>query len=226
MRTAGGDSRDRGLAKSIDWWLVACWVLLVVIGWWRGFLKAVFGLLDNLASGYNAYPYTYEQSASRHRSGIANGISFRFSSRPVLRRTHLALRMRRSDILHGNSPARLKTLNRRQPPASSHIKPFHYTGFFLLLQEKYSFFCVIDVEIYITFLGLFCAYCIKIVKKHLFRGIFMRKPLFLPSIRARIFRFFCATSTFLAAEWAFCEHIAPFSHHRPHARFFSPQPPI
>ena len=33
MRTAGGYSRDRGLAKSIDWWLVACWVLLVVIGW-------------------------------------------------------------------------------------------------------------------------------------------------------------------------------------------------
>ena len=33
MRTAGGYSRDRGLAKSIDWWLVACWVLLVIIGW-------------------------------------------------------------------------------------------------------------------------------------------------------------------------------------------------
>ena len=32
MRTAGG-YRDRGLAKSIDWWLVACWVLLVIIGW-------------------------------------------------------------------------------------------------------------------------------------------------------------------------------------------------
>ena len=33
MRTAGGYSRDRGLAKSIDWWLVVCWVLLVIIGW-------------------------------------------------------------------------------------------------------------------------------------------------------------------------------------------------
>ena len=32
MRTAGG-FRDRGLAKSIDWWLVICWVLLVCIGW-------------------------------------------------------------------------------------------------------------------------------------------------------------------------------------------------
>ena len=32
MRIAGG-YRDRGFAKSIDWWLVACWVLLVVIGW-------------------------------------------------------------------------------------------------------------------------------------------------------------------------------------------------
>ena len=32
MRTAGG-YRDRGLAKSIDWWLVVCWVLLVCIGW-------------------------------------------------------------------------------------------------------------------------------------------------------------------------------------------------
>ena len=32
MRTAGG-YRDRGLAKSIDWWLVICWVLLVCIGW-------------------------------------------------------------------------------------------------------------------------------------------------------------------------------------------------
>ena len=32
MRIAGG-YRDRGFAKSIDWWLVACWVVLVVIGW-------------------------------------------------------------------------------------------------------------------------------------------------------------------------------------------------
>ena len=32
MRTAGG-YRDRGLARSIDWWLVICWVLLVCIGW-------------------------------------------------------------------------------------------------------------------------------------------------------------------------------------------------
>ena len=32
MRTAGG-YRDRGLAKSVDWWLVICWVLLVCIGW-------------------------------------------------------------------------------------------------------------------------------------------------------------------------------------------------
>ena len=32
MRIAGG-FRDRGLAKSIDWWLVICWVLLVCIGW-------------------------------------------------------------------------------------------------------------------------------------------------------------------------------------------------
>lgn len=32
MRTAGG-YRDRGVAKSIDWWLVICWVLLVCIGW-------------------------------------------------------------------------------------------------------------------------------------------------------------------------------------------------
>ena len=33
MRTAGGYSRDRGLAKTIDWWLVICWLLLVCIGW-------------------------------------------------------------------------------------------------------------------------------------------------------------------------------------------------
>ena len=32
MRTAGG-YRDRGLAKSVDWWLVICWMLLVCIGW-------------------------------------------------------------------------------------------------------------------------------------------------------------------------------------------------
>ena len=32
MRIAGGYS-NRGLAQSIDWWLVICWVLLVCIGW-------------------------------------------------------------------------------------------------------------------------------------------------------------------------------------------------
>ena len=32
MRTAGG-YRDRSLAKSIDWWLIGCWVVLVLIGW-------------------------------------------------------------------------------------------------------------------------------------------------------------------------------------------------
>ena len=25
--------RDRGLAKTVDWWLVICWLLLVFIGW-------------------------------------------------------------------------------------------------------------------------------------------------------------------------------------------------
>jgi len=30
MRTVG---RDRGLAKTIDWWLVACWFLMILIGW-------------------------------------------------------------------------------------------------------------------------------------------------------------------------------------------------
>jgi len=30
MRSVG---RDRGLAKTIDWWLVFCWLLLVLIGW-------------------------------------------------------------------------------------------------------------------------------------------------------------------------------------------------
>ena len=32
MRTAGG-YRNRSLAKAVDWWLVGCWVLLVLIGW-------------------------------------------------------------------------------------------------------------------------------------------------------------------------------------------------
>ena len=30
MRSVG---RDRGLAKTIDWWLVFCWLLLILIGW-------------------------------------------------------------------------------------------------------------------------------------------------------------------------------------------------
>ena len=32
MRTAGG-FRNRSIAKAMDWWLVGCWVLLVLIGW-------------------------------------------------------------------------------------------------------------------------------------------------------------------------------------------------
>ena len=32
MRTAGG-YRNRSLAKTVDWWLVACWVVMVLIGW-------------------------------------------------------------------------------------------------------------------------------------------------------------------------------------------------
>ena len=32
MRQAGG-YRNRGLAKTVDWWLVACWVVMVLIGW-------------------------------------------------------------------------------------------------------------------------------------------------------------------------------------------------
>jgi len=32
MRSLGGNS-GRGLAKTIDWWLVACWMVLVFIGW-------------------------------------------------------------------------------------------------------------------------------------------------------------------------------------------------
>ena len=32
MRTAGG-YRNRSIAKAVDWWLVGCWVLLVLIGW-------------------------------------------------------------------------------------------------------------------------------------------------------------------------------------------------
>ena len=32
MRNTGGH-RGRGLAKTIDWWLVACWVTLILIGW-------------------------------------------------------------------------------------------------------------------------------------------------------------------------------------------------
>ena len=32
MRPAGG-FRSRSLAKSLDWWLVGCWIVLVLIGW-------------------------------------------------------------------------------------------------------------------------------------------------------------------------------------------------
>jgi hypothetical protein len=32
------------------------------------------------------------------------------------------------------------TRKMRQPLASSHIKPYHYTGFFIILQEKYAIF--------------------------------------------------------------------------------------
>lgn len=32
MRSLGGNS-GRGLAKTIDWWLVACWIVLTCIGW-------------------------------------------------------------------------------------------------------------------------------------------------------------------------------------------------
>ena len=32
MRRAGG-YRNRSLAKTVDWWLVACWVVMVMIGW-------------------------------------------------------------------------------------------------------------------------------------------------------------------------------------------------
>lgn len=32
MRLAGG-YRNRSLAKTVDWWLVACWVVMVMIGW-------------------------------------------------------------------------------------------------------------------------------------------------------------------------------------------------
>ena len=32
MIQAGG-YRNRSLAKTVDWWLVACWVVLVLIGW-------------------------------------------------------------------------------------------------------------------------------------------------------------------------------------------------
>ena len=32
MRTAGG-YRNRSLAKTVDWWLVACWMVMVLIGW-------------------------------------------------------------------------------------------------------------------------------------------------------------------------------------------------
>ena len=31
MRSAGG-FRNRGLAKTLDWWLIGCWALLVCIG--------------------------------------------------------------------------------------------------------------------------------------------------------------------------------------------------
>ena len=30
MRSLG---RDRGLAKTVDWWLVICWLVLIFIGW-------------------------------------------------------------------------------------------------------------------------------------------------------------------------------------------------
>ena len=33
MRNLGGGHRGRGLAKTIDWWLVACWFMLIMIGW-------------------------------------------------------------------------------------------------------------------------------------------------------------------------------------------------
>ena len=33
MRNPGGGHRGRGLAKTIDWWLVACWFMLIMIGW-------------------------------------------------------------------------------------------------------------------------------------------------------------------------------------------------
>lgn len=32
MRTAGG-YRNRSLVKTVDWWLVGCWVVLILIGW-------------------------------------------------------------------------------------------------------------------------------------------------------------------------------------------------
>ena len=33
MRIAGGYNRNRGIVKTIDWWLVISWLLLVCIGW-------------------------------------------------------------------------------------------------------------------------------------------------------------------------------------------------
>ena len=34
MRTAGGyGRRNRGLVKTVDWWLVACWIIMVLVGW-------------------------------------------------------------------------------------------------------------------------------------------------------------------------------------------------
>jgi len=32
MRTAGG-YRNRGLGKTVDWWLIGCWIVLILIGW-------------------------------------------------------------------------------------------------------------------------------------------------------------------------------------------------
>ena len=81
----------------------------------------------------------------------------------------------------------------RQPLASSHIKPYHYTGFSAVLQEKYSFFCVFDVEILTDFSPVFRQYAQKQGKngifgaeKAIFEGIF----LFFRSGACVIFAFF------------------------------------
>ena len=54
------------------------------------------------------------------------------------------------------------TRQRRQPLASSHIKPYNYTGFFLLLQEYYAIFFKILRKIFTKFCAVFCATCTKI----------------------------------------------------------------